>query len=281
MRIIAQVSLRCIRDGFFSSRRFQAPHLMKSLSTDAPSGNWAGNNQSSNSFESADGFEQRIFGGNDGGNSRSESFFQKLDRLAKSRSGPGFRLNERNSSEMVDDLDSSFNTLKDGMDAKLQQAAGYIDVDIDDIDEYRPDAHFEDGDTYDIKFATLKGIPGVHLALDLDLTKPFVRRERRDEFCVTTEEVLSKADFRNVRFLSNFITDAGIIIKRRQTGISAKAQRKVAREIKTARAFGLMPFTTMGTKSFVFGTTMQGQDEDFQYRSYDHSVDDEKDHEES
>lgn len=31
---------------------------------------------------------------------------------------------------------------------------------------------------------------------DLDLTKPFVRRERRDEFCVTTAEVLSKADFR-------------------------------------------------------------------------------------
>ncbi|KAB5552693.1 hypothetical protein DKX38_010004 [Salix brachista] len=267
MRIIAQVSLRCIRDGFLSSGRFQGPHLMKFLSTNAPSGNWVGDNQSSNSFESADGFEQRIFGGNDGGNSRSESFFQKLDRLGKSRSGPGFRLNERNSFEMVDDLDSSFNTLRDGMDAKLQQAAGYIDVDIDDIDEYRPDAHFEDGDTYDIK--------------DLDLTKPFVRRERRDEFSVTTEEVLSKADFRNVRFLSNFITDAGIIIKRRQTGISAKAQRKVAREIKTARAFGLMPFTTMGTKSFVFGTTMQGQDEDFQYRSYEHSVDDEKDQEES
>ncbi|KAJ6914197.1 hypothetical protein NC651_016454 [Populus alba x Populus x berolinensis] len=301
MRMIAQVSLRCIRDGFLSSGRFQAPHLIKSLSTNAPSDNWIGDNQSSNSFESADGFEQRIFGGIDGGNSHSESFFQKLDRLAKTRNGPGSRLNERNSSEMVNDLDSSFNTLKDGMDEKLQEAAGYIDVDIDDIDEYRPDAHFEDGDTYDIKFATLKGIPGVHLALDLDLTKPFVRRERRDEFCVTTAEVLSKADFRvpligvtiaiveyesvksleNVRFLANFITDAGIIIKRRQTGISAKAQRKVAREIKTARAFGLMPFTTMGTKSFVFGTSMQSQDEDFQYRSYDHSVDDEKDHDEA
>lgn len=265
--MIAQVSLRCIRDGFLSSGRFQAPHLIKSLSTNATSDNWIGDNQSSNSFESADGFEQRIFGGIDGGNSHSESFFQKLDRLAKARNGPGSRLNERISSEMVNDLDSSFNTLKDGMDEKLQEAAGYIDVDIDDIDEYRPDAHFEDGDTYDIK--------------DLDLTKPFVRRERRDEFCVTTAEVLSKADFRNVRFLANFITDAGIIIKRRQTGISAKAQRKVAREIKTARAFGLMPFTTMGTKSFVFGTSMQSQDEDFQYRSYDHTVDDEKDHDEA
>ncbi|CAJ1972294.1 unnamed protein product [Sphenostylis stenocarpa] len=52
-----------------------------------------------------------------------------------------------------------------------------------------------------------------------------------------------------------------------QTGISAKAQRKVAREIKTARAFGLMPFTTMGTKSFIFGRTMKNLDEDFEYES--------------
>ncbi|KAJ4871135.1 Ribosomal protein S18 protein [Raphanus sativus] len=70
---------------------------------------------------------------------------------------------------------------------------------------------------------------------------------------ITTEEVLKKADFRNVRFLAQFITEAGILVKRKQTGISAKAQRKIAREIKTARAFGLMPFTTMGTKAFTFG----------------------------
>lgn len=49
-----------------------------------------------------------------------------------------------------------------------------------------------------------------------------------------------------------------------KTGISAKAQRKVAREIKIARAFGLLPFTTMGTKQFVFGQTMEDRDEDFQ-----------------
>lgn len=57
-----------------------------------------------------------------------------------------------------------------------------------------------------------------------------------------------------------------------QTRISAKAQRKVAREIKTARAFGLLPFTTMGTKSFVFGKTMENLDEDFEYESYDRQI---------
>lgn len=58
-----------------------------------------------------------------------------------------------------------------------------------------------------------------------------------------------------------------------QTGISAKAQRKIAREIKTARSFGLLPFTCMGTKSFKYGDTMQQQDRDFEFESssYDHT----------
>lgn len=70
---------------------------------------------------------------------------------------------------MVNDLDSSFNTLKDGMDEKLQEAAGYIDVDIDDIDEYRPDAHFEDGDTYDIKVCSCAAIESILRMLQFDL----------------------------------------------------------------------------------------------------------------
>ncbi|KAI6705382.1 hypothetical protein NL676_008344 [Syzygium grande] len=45
---------------------------------------------------------------------------------------------------------------------------------------------------------------------------------------------LNYLHFKNVRFLANFITAGGIIIKRSSTHISAKAQRKVAREIKTA-----------------------------------------------
>ncbi|KAK1318658.1 Uncharacterized protein QJS10_CPB04g01314 [Acorus calamus] len=71
--------------------------------------------------------------------------------------------------------------------------------------------------------------------------------------------------FKNVRFLANFITKSGIIIKRRKTGISAKAQRKVAREIKTARAFGLMPFTTMGMKTFIFGKMMEDTEENYEF----------------
>jgi len=33
-----------------------------------------------------------------------------------------------------------------------------------------------------------------------------------------------------------------------------------------------MPFTTMGTKSFVFGKTMEARDEDFEYETYDRRI---------
>lgn len=34
-----------------------------------------------------------------------------------------------------------------------------------------------------------------------------------------------------------------------------------------------MPFTTMGTKSFVFGKTMEALDQDYEYESYDNPMD--------
>ncbi|XP_048140140.1 uncharacterized protein LOC115755305 [Rhodamnia argentea] len=207
---------------------------------------------------SADEFEGRIFGGFSGNDSKTDSFFQKFDRIDRARSGS--RLNGEDSSWMFDGLKDNFSTLSDGMDVRLKEEALYFDYDLDETEadgySFRPDVNFPPGTTYDIK--------------DLDLKKPGVRKfAKRRQFEVTTEEVLRKADFRNVRFLANFITEAGIIIKRSSTRIRAKAQRKVAREIKTARAFGLMPFTTMGTKSFVFGKTMENLDVDYEYEAFE------------
>ncbi|XVF19856.1 hypothetical protein REPUB_Repub11eG0147000 [Reevesia pubescens] len=222
-----------------------------------------GQEPNSNSFESADDFERRIFGGYSGDSPKAQSFYQKLDRLERSRDRSGSPSVGEGESTM-DGLDESFNTLSDGMDGKLKKAAAYFEFDVDEVQKdgysFRPDVSFQSGMTYDVK--------------DLDLRRPGVRKPFRDNrFDVTTEEVLRKADFRNVKFLANFLTEAGIIIKRSSTGISAKAQRKVAREIKTARAFGLMPFTTMGTKSFVFGKTMEALDQDFQYETLDSGLD--------
>ncbi|XP_043699854.1 uncharacterized protein LOC122650508 [Telopea speciosissima] len=244
-------------------RLFHQPWVVRTFSTNITSGTENNDSISNNSFESADDFERRIFGGFSESGPNTDSFYQKLDRLEKARGRSGSRLNAGNGSQLLDGLDESFNTLSDGMDGKLKKAATYFEYDPEEISKedysFRPDVTFRSGTTYTTK--------------DLDLTKPGVRKPfKRHEFEVTTAEVLRKADFRNVRFLANFLTEAGIIIKRSKTRISAKAQRKVAREIKTARAFGLMPFTTMGTKPFIFGKTMEDLEEDDEYDNYDARV---------
>ncbi|XP_020093976.1 uncharacterized protein LOC109714014 isoform X1 [Ananas comosus] len=209
-----------------------------------------------NSFESADDFERRLFGDGDK-SSNTDPFFRKLDKLEKahSRSNMDSKANEGGNSQFMSGFGESFDSLQDGMDEKLEKAAqtfAFTDEIQNDDYAFRPDVTFFPGTTYTTR--------------DLDLTKPAVQKTYRPPgFETTTEEVLRKADFRNVRFLSNFLTEAGIIIKRSQTRISAKAQRKVAREIKTARAFGLMPFTTMGTKPFVFGRNMKDDEEDYEF----------------
>ncbi|KAJ1422510.1 Ribosomal protein S18 [Sesbania bispinosa] len=248
---IVSVALRSLNGNL--SHRFHQTHLLRSLSTWTFSGNQPAKQQDSKS-ESLDEFEQRIFGA--GGNSQNDYILEKLNWRGKARDRSSSV--DGGSSQVMPDLEQSFDTLSDGMDGKLKDAAQYFEIDQEEYDKedyaFRYDTTFHSGGTYTIK--------------DLDLTKPGGHKPpARSEFQVTTKEVLSQADFRNVRFLANFITDAGIIIKRSQTGISAKAQRKVAREIKTARAFGLIPFTTMGTKSFVFGRTMENLDDDFAYRS--------------
>ncbi|KAL6504508.1 hypothetical protein OROGR_026431 [Orobanche gracilis] len=180
-----------------------------------------------NSSESIDDFEQRIFG--DGSRPSSNAFYRQLDKAEKKAHGFGMgnSYGMGNKPSFMGGLDGH-STLFDGKDDDLKRAATYFEFDFHEVlkEDYafRPDVNFLGGMTYDTK--------------DLDLRKPGVRKPaRRLEFETTTEDVLLKADFRNVEFLANFITEAGVIIKRSKTGISAKAQRKVAREIKTARAF--------------------------------------------
>jgi small subunit ribosomal protein S18 len=54
----------------------------------------------------------------------------------------------------------------------------------------------------------------------------------------------TKFDYKDVDLLRSFITDRGKIRPRRQTGVSAKQQRALARAIKRARHMALLPFTS-------------------------------------
>ncbi|RIA99483.1 ribosomal protein S18 [Glomus cerebriforme] len=50
-------------------------------------------------------------------------------------------------------------------------------------------------------------------------------------------------EYKNYTLLSNFVSDMGRILPRSITGLTAKNQRKLAKAIKRARSFGLIPST--------------------------------------
>lgn len=51
-----------------------------------------------------------------------------------------------------------------------------------------------------------------------------------------------KIDWKDVELLRQYITPRGKIMPRRQTGLSAYEQRKLAKAIKRARIMALLPF---------------------------------------
>ena len=54
--------------------------------------------------------------------------------------------------------------------------------------------------------------------------------------------LISKIDYKEYKFLKKFITEQGKIIPAHVTGVSAKYQRIITREIKKARIVALLPF---------------------------------------
>lgn len=51
-------------------------------------------------------------------------------------------------------------------------------------------------------------------------------------------------DYKNSAFLSKFLKENGAIEGRERTGLTAKEQRTMVREIKKARHLALLPFLT-------------------------------------
>jgi ribosomal protein S18 len=52
-------------------------------------------------------------------------------------------------------------------------------------------------------------------------------------------------DYKHCGLLENYIGNGGKILPRRQTRLTAKQQRFVAKTIKTARVMGLLPFVSI------------------------------------
>ena len=67
----------------------------------------------------------------------------------------------------------------------------------------------------------------------------FKRRKRRPKVKFKIEEI----NYKNAELLKNFMNDKGKISPARGTGLEAKLQRKIAKEIKRARQIALLPYT--------------------------------------
>lgn len=65
-------------------------------------------------------------------------------------------------------------------------------------------------------------------------------RNRKKTCPLKDERGRVKVDFRAVGTLSPYLSENAKILPKRKTGLSAKAQRKIARAVKTARTMALL-----------------------------------------
>lgn len=69
------------------------------------------------------------------------------------------------------------------------------------------------------------------------------RRGRKRKVCFFLANKIDYLDYKNVELLSRFITPRGKIVPKRNSGVSAKWQRKLSIAIKRARFMGLLPYS--------------------------------------
>ncbi len=72
--------------------------------------------------------------------------------------------------------------------------------------------------------------------------KQYFRRKKVCRFCV---EKIDDINYKDVRLLSNFISERGKITPRRISGVCAPHQRRLSESIKQARNIALIPFATV------------------------------------
>ncbi len=74
------------------------------------------------------------------------------------------------------------------------------------------------------------------------------RMPRRTKVCAFCVDGLPSADYKQPEMLRRYLTDRGKIRPRRQTGLCARHQRRLAIAIKRARHLALLPFTAEHTR---------------------------------
>ena len=73
------------------------------------------------------------------------------------------------------------------------------------------------------------------------MVKKNIKQVRFKKSCVFCKKKL-EIDYKDVDFISRYISSKGKIISRRLSGNCARHQRKLAKEIKRARFLSLLPY---------------------------------------
>ncbi len=68
------------------------------------------------------------------------------------------------------------------------------------------------------------------------------RRRSRKKPCFFCTEKITVIDYKNPMGYKRFVLDRGKIVPKRNSGVCAKHQRKLAMAIKRARYMGLIPY---------------------------------------
>ncbi|PIE50715.1 MAG: 30S ribosomal protein S18 [Flavobacteriales bacterium] len=76
------------------------------------------------------------------------------------------------------------------------------------------------------------------------LTPIDVNTKSDKKYCRFKKYGIKYVDYKDAKFLLQFVNEQGKILPRRYTGTSLKYQRKVSAAIKRARHLALMPYVT-------------------------------------
>ena len=76
------------------------------------------------------------------------------------------------------------------------------------------------------------------------MPKPRTKKTRIPRERMTKEKINFVISYKNYENLARFMNDRAKVLGRKRTGIPAKQQRRISREIKRARILGLLPFSS-------------------------------------
>ena len=76
------------------------------------------------------------------------------------------------------------------------------------------------------------------------LTPLNIETNKTKKYCRFKKSGIKYVDYKDADFLLKFVNEQGKILPRRQTKLTAKQQRYIAKTIKSARIMGLLPFVT-------------------------------------